>query len=92
LYILTLIEVLLSESLSHGVLTFLLSILSPLPTVSPTLYFSILLPLLVPSPSLSPLSSLPFQARKKMPRGSGWERERDGGGETEEGEERKRGR
>ena len=40
----SLIEVLLSESLSHGVLTSLLSLLSPLPTVSPTLYFSILLP------------------------------------------------
>jgi hypothetical protein len=58
-------EVLLPETLSHNVLTCLLSLLYPLPTDSPTLYFTILLPLLVPSPSLSPLSSLPFQARKK---------------------------
>jgi len=70
-------------------LTFLLSLLSPIPPVSPTLYFSILLVL---SPSLSPLSSLAFQARKKSEGGSGWERERDGGGEREEGEERKRER
>jgi hypothetical protein len=65
-------EFLSPSPLSHDVLTFLLSLLSSHPPVSPTLYFSILL---VPSPSLSFLSFLPLSSETEKAKGGARERE-----------------